>query len=71
MQSYAQVFPVTSVETEVPLPDGYAREPIKQLMANWRFIWLTANRDRILTEWIQRYGEKSETQGADIPDAFR
>jgi iron(III) transport system substrate-binding protein len=71
MHSYAQLFPVTSVPTDVPLPAGYPPEPIEQLMPNWRFVWLTANSTRILEEWTSRYGDKSELQRGDIPDAFK
>jgi iron(III) transport system substrate-binding protein len=71
MRSYARLFPVTSVPTDVPLPASYPPEPIEQLMPNWRFVWLTANSTRILEEWTRRYGEKSELQRGDIPDAFK
>ncbi len=70
MQEYAQIFPVTSVPTNIPAPAGYATEPVKQLIAN-RFLWVTANRDRVTAVWVERYGEKSEGQGAEIPDAFK
>jgi iron(III) transport system substrate-binding protein len=70
MQSYAHVFPLTAVETDVPFPEGYAPDPIGQLL-EWRFVWLTANRDRILEEWEERYGDKSERVGAELPDALR
>ncbi len=71
MRAYAHNFPVTSVPTDVPLPDGYSPEPRKQLIQNWRFLWITANHDRVTTEWVERYGSKSEGQGAEIPDAFK
>jgi iron(III) transport system substrate-binding protein len=70
MELYAQFFPVTSVPTKIPPPEGYAPDPLKQLIPN-RFFWATANRDRITAEWVERYGEKSEAYGADVPDAFR
>lgn len=71
MRAYAHNFPVTSVPTDVPLPDGYTAEPLKQLIQNWRFLWITANHARITTAWVERYGSKSEGQGAEIPDAFK
>ena len=70
MELYAQFFPVTSVPTKIPPPQGYAPDPLKQLIPN-RFFWATANHDRITAEWVDRYGEKSEAYGADVPDAFR
>ncbi len=70
MELYAQFFPVTSVPTKIPPPPGYTPDPLKQLIPN-RFFWATANRDRITAEWVERYGEKSEAYGADVPAAFR
>lgn len=70
MELYGQFFPVTSVPTKISPPAGYAPDPLKQLIPN-RFFWATANRDRITAEWVERYGEKSEAYGADVPDAFR
>jgi iron(III) transport system substrate-binding protein len=70
MREYAQGFPVTSVPVDLPLPDGYTTEPFDQLIAN-SFPWATANRDRITEEWINRYGQKSEARGTEIPDAFQ
>ena len=70
MELYAQFFPVTSVPTNISPPEGYALDPLKQLIPN-RFFWVTANYDRITAEWVDRYCEKSEACGADIPDAFQ
>ncbi len=67
MESYAQVFPLTSVETDVPIPAGYTQEGFGQLL-KWRFIELAAKRERIVEEWTRRYSDKSEVY--DIPDAI-
>jgi len=70
MESYARVFPLTSVETGIPLPEGYAPNRFEHLL-RWSFFELTANRDRILDEWIGRYGEKSELIGAELPQILQ
>lgn len=59
MQLYSQVFPITSVETEMPLPEGYIANPEAQLIEN-DFQWAAKNRERILREWSRRYEGKSE-----------
>ncbi len=62
--------PVISVRLEdVPLPDGYIVEPQKRLVPI-SFLWTTANRERIVDMWVERYGQKSEGYGAAIPEAF-
>ncbi len=72
MRDYAdRGFLVTSVTTDVPRPENYVADPIGQLIPDWRFVWLTANRNRILEDWARRYGDKSELQKGDIPDALR
>ena len=68
MKAYAHAFPLTSVETDVPLPEGYVANPIEQLIKN-RFLWASANRDRIVTEWLKRYEDKTES-GSDVPSGF-
>ncbi|GAB4445680.1 MAG: putative 2-aminoethylphosphonate ABC transporter substrate-binding protein [Anaerolineae bacterium] len=69
MRSYATVFPLTSVETDVPLPPGYTQKGFGQLL-QWRFIELAAKNQRIVEEWTARYGAKSERVGAELPDAI-
>lgn len=68
MEAYAYFYPVTSVPTDVPLPEGYVAEPTKQLIKN-RFLWASANYDRIIAEWLKRYENKTES-GADVPAGF-
>jgi iron(III) transport system substrate-binding protein len=68
MGAYAYFYPVTSVSTDVPLPEGYVAEPTQQLIKN-RFLWATANRDRVMAEWLKRYENKTES-GADVPAGF-
>ncbi|MEW6262246.1 MAG: putative 2-aminoethylphosphonate ABC transporter substrate-binding protein [Thermodesulfobacteriota bacterium] len=59
MKEYAKVYPVTSVATGQPIPEGYPKEPLKQLIKN-DFDWAAKNRDRILAQWSKRYDVKSE-----------
>jgi iron(III) transport system substrate-binding protein len=59
MVEYAKNFPVTAVKTNVPIPNGYPTDPIKQLGKN-DFKWAAANRDRLLKEWTAKYDTKSE-----------
>jgi len=70
MQSYAHIFPLTSVETDVPIPEGYAPKRFEHLL-RWSFFELTANHDRIIEEWTNRYGEKSELVGAELPQILQ
>lgn len=58
-KKYAKNFAITSVKTDVPIPAGYLSNPLKQLIKN-DFNWAAANRDKILEEWTNRYGAKSE-----------
>jgi iron(III) transport system substrate-binding protein len=59
MAKYAENFSITSVKTDVKLPDGFPTDPIAQLADN-DLRWAAANRDRILAEWTKRYDAKSE-----------
>jgi iron(III) transport system substrate-binding protein len=59
MAEYAKNFPITSVETDQPVPDGFPSDPIAQLAGN-DFSWAAANRERILEEWTVRFDSKSE-----------
>ncbi|WP_408648813.1 putative 2-aminoethylphosphonate ABC transporter substrate-binding protein [Tumidithrix elongata] len=59
-RKYAKNFPLTAVKTDVPIPEGFPEDPIKQLYPKNDFKWAAANRDAILTEWTKRYDSKSE-----------
>jgi iron(III) transport system substrate-binding protein len=59
MAKYAQNFSITSVKTDVALPEGFPADPEAQLADN-DLRWAAANRDRILEEWTKRYDAKSE-----------
>lgn len=64
MQQYAQSFPITSVKTDQPVPEGYLSEPLKQLAKNDLYA-AAENRDRILAEWTKRYDGKSEPRPSE------
>ncbi len=59
MRLYAKNFPVTAVATDVPIPEGYPEDPIAQLIKN-DFVTVAMERERILTQWAERYDGKSE-----------
>jgi iron(III) transport system substrate-binding protein len=59
MKEYAKSFALVTVPTGQPVPEGYPKDPRKQLIKN-DFNWAAENRDRILEEWNRRYGAKSE-----------
>jgi iron(III) transport system substrate-binding protein len=59
MAEYAKVYPITSVATGAPIPEGYPAKPEGQLVKN-DFDWAAKNRARILEEWSRRYDAKSE-----------
>ncbi len=61
MKEYAKVYPVTAYSTDMPIPDGFPKQPEKQLIEN-DFQWAAANRRRILAEWSKRYDGKSDAK---------
>jgi iron(III) transport system substrate-binding protein len=61
MKLYAKVYPVTSVPTGLPVPEGYPADPLAQFIEN-DFHWAASNRDRILEAWHRRYDSKSDAQ---------
>ena len=59
MKEYAKVYPITAYPTGAAIPEGYSKDPVKQLAKN-DFNWAAKNRERILKEWTKRYDAKSE-----------
>jgi iron(III) transport system substrate-binding protein len=59
MQLYAGSYPITSVATEIPIPDGYPADPLAQLVEN-DFVRMAGEREQILAQWTERYDGKSE-----------
>jgi iron(III) transport system substrate-binding protein len=59
MKEYGKIYPITAYPSGNPIPEGYSKEPEKQLAKN-DFDWAAKNRQRILEEWSKRYDSKSE-----------
>jgi iron(III) transport system substrate-binding protein len=59
MMEYGKVYPITAYPSGNPVPEGYPKEPEKQLAKN-DFDWAAKNRQHILEEWSKRYDSKSE-----------
>lgn len=59
MKEYAKNYPITAMDTGVPVPEGYPKDPISQLIKN-DFYKAAEEREEILKEWLKRYDAKSE-----------
>ena len=59
MKEYAKSYAVVAIPTGEPIPEGFPREPLKQMIKN-DLSWAAKNRARILEEWEKRYGAKNE-----------
>jgi len=57
MRLYARKASLTAVDTGLPIPAGYPADPASRLIER-NIPWSAANRERILTEWLRRYGDK-------------
>jgi iron(III) transport system substrate-binding protein len=57
MRLYARKSALTAVPTGVDAPPGYPPDPNAQLIDR-NIPWSAANRERILAEWVRRYGDK-------------
>ena len=61
MKLYAKNTPITTIETDTPIPDGYSDDPVGQLISN-DLAWASLNREGILKQWEKNYGSKSESK---------
>lgn len=61
MKLYAESSPITSVQTDVEIPEGYLENPLDQLIEN-DLDWSSKNRNSILSIWEEKYGSKSEAK---------
>jgi iron(III) transport system substrate-binding protein len=61
MQEYAKNYAITSVKSSRPVPPGFPKEPLKQLIKN-DFKWAALHRERILATWASKYDRKSESK---------
>ncbi len=62
MQKYAADYTIISTGVGDKIPDGYAVNPVDQLIKAVDLKWCAENRDRILAEWTKRYDGKSAPQ---------
>lgn len=61
MKEYNKNYAIIAIKNSNPLPEGYVKDPLKQLFKN-DFDWAAKNRDRILKKWEERYGSKTEAK---------
>ncbi len=59
MAKYATSYPMIATGIGDNIPEGYAVNPVDQLIKTVDLQWCADNRDRILDEWTKRYDGKS------------
>jgi iron(III) transport system substrate-binding protein len=59
MRAYHHYYPIVANGTEGEPLIGYISDPIQQMLPN-RLVWSSANYDRIVTQWLNRYESKAE-----------
>jgi iron(III) transport system substrate-binding protein len=57
VKEYAKNYPITSVKSGLPLPEGYLSDPVRQLLKN-DLNFAANERSRILQTWQERYQKK-------------
>lgn len=57
MRLYTRKSALTAAPTGLSAPVGYPVDPNSRLIDR-NILWSAANRERILTEWVRRYGDK-------------
>lgn len=61
MKEYGKNYAITSVDLGIEPPEGFPKDPLKQLIEN-DFQWAAKNRQDILDQWINKYDGKSEAK---------
>ncbi|MDR1520094.1 MAG: putative 2-aminoethylphosphonate ABC transporter substrate-binding protein [Planctomycetota bacterium] len=61
MRMYASIYPITSIESGLPVPEGYPADPVSLIIKN-DLAKAASERDRVLAEWSKRYDGKSESR---------
>ena len=56
MAKYAENFPIIAIGNDEWEAAGYESDPLEQLIPGLDLRWAAENRDRILEEWLRRYG---------------
>ena len=59
MQKYAENYPIVAIGVGSGVPEGYAQNPVDQLIKPMDFENLAKNRETTLDEWTLRYDAKS------------
>lgn len=59
MKKYAENYPIVATGVGSNIPDGYAKNPLDQLMKDIDFNKAAKERDAILQQWTERYDGKS------------
>lgn len=62
MTKYAKSYPIVAIGVGDDVPEGYAENPIDQLLPDIDFDKAAANRETILKEWADRYDAKSAAE---------
>ncbi len=62
MTKYAENYPIVATGTGDEIPEGYASNPLDQLIPDIDFDKAAQNRESILQEWTDRYDGKSEAK---------
>lgn len=62
MTKYAKNYPIVAIDMKGNVPEGYAKNPLDQLIKNNDLKWAAENREKILNEWTKRFDGKSEAK---------
>lgn len=62
MKAYGANYPIVATGIGDEIPEGYAKNPLDQLIPDIDFNKLAKDRDSILQEWTDRYDGKSEAK---------
>lgn len=62
MDRYSKDVAVTSIKTKNPVPKGYSKDPLGQLIKEVDLNIASKNRSEVLKTWESKYGGKSESK---------
>lgn len=62
MEKYKVNYPILATGVAGSTPEGYAKDPVDQLIKEVDLQWCADNREDILKEWNKRYDSKSEPE---------
>ncbi|MGL4485255.1 MAG: extracellular solute-binding protein [Anaerovoracaceae bacterium] len=58
LAKYKENYPILSTGAGDSIPEGYTKDPMKQLIPGIDLQWCADNRDKILAEWTKQFSEK-------------